>query len=80
MGSGGWGWGVGVCAGVRRVVSSGVVDGVDDACMDVSVSDVSLPGSHSVIQSFSEYHDSSCARLNALQNSRMERGRLFVEE
>ena len=33
------------------------------------------PGSDSVIQSFSEYHDSSCARVNALQNSRMERGR-----
>ena len=28
-----------------------------------------------VIQSFSEYHDSSCSRLDALQNSRVERGR-----
>ena len=51
------------------------VDDVDDACMDGSVPDVIHPGSTSVIQSFSEYHDSSCARLNALQNSRMERGR-----
>ena len=30
--------------------------------------------SDAVIQGFSENHDSSCARLNALQNSRMERG------
>ena len=67
--------GVGACAGVRCVVSSGFVDDVDDACMDGSVSDVIHPGSNSVIQSFSEYHDSSCARLDALQNSRMERGR-----
>ena len=42
--------------------------------MDGSVHDVIRPGSNSVIQDFSEYHDSSCARLNALQNSRMERG------
>ena len=62
---------VGVCAGGRRVVSSFVVDDVDDACMDGSVPDVIRPGSNSVIQSFSEYR----ARLNALQNSRLERGR-----
>ena len=30
--------------------------------------------SNSVIQSFTEYHDSSCARLNALQNSPVGRG------
>ena len=58
------------------VVSAGVVDDVDDACMDGSVSDVIHTGSNSVIQGFSEYHDCSCARLNALQNSRMERGHL----
>ena len=71
----GSGVGFGVCAGGRRVVSSFVVDDLDDSCMGGSVLDVVRPGSNSVIQSFSEYHDSSCARLNALQNSRMERGR-----
>ena len=30
--------------------------------------------SNSLIQSFTEYHDDSCARLNALQNSRVGRG------
>ena len=73
--------GPGVGAGVRAgavvscVVSSGVVDDVDDACMDGSALDVIRPGSNSVIQNFSEYHDSSCARLNALQNSHLECGR-----
>ena len=68
-----WGW-FGACAGLSYVVSSCVVDDVDDACMDVSVLDGIRVGSNSVIQSFSEYHDSSCARLNALQNSHLERG------
>ena len=69
------GVGVGACAGVSCVVSSCVVDDVDDACKDGSVLDVIRAGSISVIQSFSEYHDSSCARLNALQNSHLECGR-----
>ena len=56
----------GGCAGVRRVVSSGVVDNEDD--------DVIHSASDSIIQGFSEYHDDSCARLNALLNSRVERG------
>ena len=30
--------------------------------------------SYSVIQGFSEYHDDSCARLNALLNIRVGRG------
>ena len=67
--------GVGAGAVVSCVVSSGVVDDVDDACIDGSALDVIRPGSNSVIQSFSEYHDSSCARLNALQNSHLECGR-----
>ena len=70
--SSGVGFGVGAGAVVSCVVSSGAVD--DDACMDGSVSDVIHTGSNSVIQGFSEYPDSSCARLNALQNSRMEHG------
>ena len=74
VGSGGEG-GVGACAGVSCVVSSGVVDDVDDACMDGSALDGIRVGSNSVIQSFSEYHDSSCARLNALQKSHLECGR-----
>ena len=71
----GVGFGVGAGAVVSCVVSSGVVDDVDDVCMDGSVPDVIRPGSNSVIQSVSEYHDSSCARLNALQNSHLECGR-----
>ena len=73
-------WGVGVGAGVGAgavvscVVSSGVVDDVDNACMDGSAPDVILPGSYSVIQSFSEYRDGSCARLNALQSGRHVHG------
>ena len=43
--------------------------------MDGSVLDGIRVGSNSVIQSFSEYHDSSCARLVTLQNSHLERGR-----
>ena len=69
------GSGVGASAVVSCVVSSGVVDDVDGACMDGSVLDVIRSGSNSVIQSFSEYHDSSCARLIALQNSHLECGR-----
>ena len=68
------GVGFGACAGVSCVVSSGVIDNVDDACMDGSALDGVRVVSNSVIQSFSEYHDSSCARLNALQNSRVGRG------
>ena len=70
----GVGVGVGGRAGVSCVVPSGAVDDVDDACMDGFVYDVIHTGSNSVIQGFSEYHDSSCARMNALQNSRVERG------
>ena len=67
------GAGGGVCAGVPRVVSSGVVD-VEDACMDGTATDVIHSASNSVIQGFSEYHDDSCTRLNALLNSRVGRG------
>ena len=71
----GFGVGIGFRAGVPCVVPSGAVDHVDDACMDGSyVYDVIHTGCNSVIQGFSEYHNRSCARLNALQNSRMERG------
>ena len=70
----GVGFGIGAGAVVSCVVSSGAVDDVDDPCTDGSVSDLIHTGSNSVIQGFSEYHDSSCVRLNALQNSRMERG------
>ena len=68
------GVGVGARAGVSCVVPSVAVDDVDDARTDGSVSDVIHTGSNSVFQGFSEYHDSSCARLHALQNSRIERG------
>ena len=75
----GVGAGVGAGAVVSCVDSSGVVDDVDDACVDGSALDVIRRGSNSVIQSFSEYHDSSCARLNALQNSHLECGRHVQE-
>ena len=65
---------VGGCAGVSCVVPSGAVDDVDDACVDGSVTDIIHAVSKSVIQGFSEYHDGSCARLNALPNSHVERG------
>ena len=52
----GVGSGAGAGAVVSCVVSSGVVDDVDDTCMDGSALDVIRPGSNSVIQSFSEYH------------------------
>ena len=67
----GLGAGVGVCAGVSCVVSLGVVDDEDDACMDGLVTDAIHSASNSVNQGFSEYHDDSCTRLNALLNSRM---------
>ena len=54
-----------VCAGVPCVVSSGVVGDEDDACMDAS---------NLVTHGFSEYHDDSCTRLNALLDSRVGRG------
>ena len=73
MGSG-VGDGVGVCAGASCVVSSGVVDDEDGACMDGTVTDVIHSASNSVIQGFSEYHDDSCTRLNARLNSRVGRG------
>ena len=66
--------GVGVCAGVPCFISSGVDDDEDDACMDGTVTDAIHSASSSVIQGFSEYHDDSCTRLNALINSRMGRG------
>ena len=66
--------GFGACAGVSCGVSSGVVDDVDDACMDGSALGEIRVVSDSVVQSFTEYHNSSCARLNALQNSRVGRG------
>ena len=47
---------------------------VDDACMGGYALDEIRVVSNSVIQSFTEYHDSSCARLNGLQNSRVGRG------
>ena len=43
---------LGAGAVVSCVVSSGVVDDVDDACVDGSALDVIRPGSSSVIQSF----------------------------
>ena len=57
---------------VRRVVFFLVlwID-VDDACMDGSALDDIRVVSNSFIQSFTEYHDNSCARLNALPNSRV---------
>ena len=47
---------------------------VDDACMDGTALDGIHVTSISLIQSFTEYHDNSCARLTALQNSRVGRG------
>ena len=70
----GVGFGVGAGAVVSCVVSSGAVDDVDDACMDGSVSDVIHTVSGFGNSGLPEYHDSSCARLNALPNSRVERG------
>ena len=54
--------GVGVCSGFPCVVSSGVVDDEDDACMDGTVTDVIPSASNSELLSFSEYHDDSCTR------------------
>ena len=51
----------------------GVADDVD-ACMDGPAFDGTRVAPNSLIQSFTEYHDNSCARLTALQNSRTERG------
>ena len=42
--------------------------------MDGSVTDIIQTVSNSVVQGFPEYHGGSCARLNALPNSRVERG------
>ena len=54
-------------------VLPGVADDVD-ACMDGPAFDGIRVASNSLIQSFTEYHDNSCARLTALQNSRVGRG------
>ena len=51
----------------------GVADDVD-ACMDGAAFDGIRVAPNSLIQSFTEYHDKSCARLTALQNSRVGRG------
>ena len=68
----GLGWGA--CASASCGVFPGVVDHVDDACMDGYALDDTRVVSNSLIQSFTEYHDNSCARLMALQNSRVGRG------
>ena len=73
----GVGSGVAVDLGVSARVSCGVLLGVADdvdACMDGPAFDGIRVASNSLIQSFSEYHHNSCARLTALQNSRVERG------
>ena len=48
----------------------GVADDVD-ACMDGPAFDGTRVAPGSLVQSFTEYHDNSCARLTALQNSRV---------
>ena len=68
------GVGLGSCSGALCGVFPGVVDDVDDACMDGTALDGIHVASNSLIQSFTEYHDNSCARLTALQNSRVGRG------
>ena len=68
----GVGVGSGACSGVLCGVLPGVADDVG-ACMDGPAFDGIRVASNS-IQSFTEYHDNSCARLTALQNSRVERG------
>ena len=65
--------GLGACSGVLYGVLPGVADDVD-ACMDGAALDGIRVASNSLIQSFTEYHDNSCARLTALQNSRVGRG------
>ena len=70
----GVGVGLGACARASCGVFPGVVDDVDDACMDGSALDDIRVVSIFLIQSFTEYHDNSYARLNALQNSRVGRG------
>ena len=70
----GVGVGLGACSGVLCGVLPGVADDVDDACMDGTALDGIRVASNSLIQSFTEYHDNSCARLTALQNSRVGRG------
>ena len=51
----------------------GVVDDVDACMYGYALDDIRVV-SISLIQSFTEYHDNSCARLTALQNSRVGRG------
>ena len=67
--------GVGVGAGVRAGVGCvGSVQGNDelmDACMDGTTLDGIHPATNSTVRSFTEYHDDSCARLNASINSRV---------
>ena len=69
----GVGVGLGVCARVSCGVLPGVADDVD-ACMDDPALDGIRVAPNSLIQSFTKYHDNSCARLTALQNSRVVRG------
>ena len=64
---------MGVCAGVSCGVLPHVADDVD-ACTDGPAFDGIRLAPNSLIQSFTEYHDNSCARLTALQNSRVVRG------
>ena len=73
----GVGSGVGVGLGACACVSCGVLPGdADDVdtCMDGPAFDGIRVSPNSLIQSFTEYHDNSCARLTALQNSRVGRG------
>ena len=69
----GVGVGSGACSGDLCGVLPGVADDVD-ACMAGPAFDRIRVASNSLTQSFTEYHDNSCARLTALQNSRVERG------
>ena len=64
----GVGVGLGVCARVSCCVLPGVADDLGPALDGIRV----VP--NSFIQSFTEYHDNSFARLTALQNSRVVRG------
>ena len=69
------GLGVGVGTGVRAGVGCvGSLEGDDermDACMEGTTPDGIHAVTNSTIRSFTEYHDDSCARLNASINSRV---------
>ena len=62
-----------LCARVSCGVLLGVVDDVD-ACMYGPAFDGIRVAPDSLVQSFTEYHDNSYARLTALRNSRVGRG------